>query len=78
MGPLERLIGSLYFLIYIGKKRRWEEKKGSQRLSKPPQSLLKRRQSLLHTSPKFPKSPSKASLLGSFQTDPFNSEPGTT
>ena len=41
MGPLERLIGSLCFYIYIGEKRRREEKKGSQNLPKASQSVPK-------------------------------------
>ena len=50
MGPLKRLIGSLYFLYIGGRKRRREEKKGSENLPKRPQSLLRRGQTLFQRS----------------------------
>ena len=55
MGPLKRLIGSLFFLYIEGRKRRREEKKGSERLPKLPQSLPKTPQRLPQRLPKLPK-----------------------
>ena len=66
MGPLERLIGSLIFFIYIGRKRRREEKKGSRSTPKfpkassvPPQSLAKASPETPKACPKLPKASPK-------------------